>query len=335
MQGPFKENQMKLWKKMCYSMVALSICTASAMAQQKFPSRTIEIVVPSGAGGGQDTLVRWIQRPLEKELGVAIRVTNVPGGAHAKGIIYSHKAEADGHLIHCESPSGIIADIFKKMPFRFTEEFLPVARLQADIGVLWSGSNGRFKSIQELIDFAKKNPGKVTIAIASPGGVDDAGVGYFAKTAGIKLAIVPTESGGERMASVIANHIDLMYEEASAVGDMMQSGNLRPLVVFRDERMSGELKDTPSTGELGLKGLGSLGTWRGFFVKKGTPQPAIDRLEAAFKKVYDSPEYQKYAKENGLDLNPGWLGQKELANLEKENMTTFHDVFVELGRIKP
>jgi tripartite-type tricarboxylate transporter receptor subunit TctC len=326
---------MKIWKNVCYSMLALSVCTTSAMAQDKFPSRTIEIVVPSGAGGGQDTLVRMIQPQLEKDLGVAIRVTNVPGGAHSKGIIYSHNAEADGHLIHCESPSGIAADIFKKMPFRFTEEFVPVARLQADIGVLWSGSKGRFKSIQEMIDFAKKNPGKVTVAISSPGGVDDAGVGYFAKAAGIKLAIVPVESGGERMASVIANHIDLMYEEASAVGDMMKSGNLRPMVVFRDERIQGELKDTPSTGELGLKGLGALGTWRGFAVKKGTPQPAIDRLVAALKKIYDSPDYQKHAKENGLDLNPGWMGPEEFANLWKENMTTFHDVFVELGRVKP
>jgi tripartite-type tricarboxylate transporter receptor subunit TctC len=327
---------MKLWKKMCYSMLALSLCTASAMAQQKFPSRTIEIVVPSGAGGGQDTLVRLIQRPLEKELGVAIRVTNVTGGAHSRGIIYSNNAEADGHLIHCESPSGIIADIFKKMPFRFTEAFVPVARLQADTGVLWSGSKGRFKSIQEVIDFAKKNPGKVTVAIASPGGVDDAGVGYFAKAAGIKLAIVPTESGGERMASVIANHIDLMYEEAGAVGDMVKSGNLRPLVVLRDERIpEGELKDTPAAGELGLKGLAALGTWRGFAVKKGTPQPVIDRLEAAFKKVYDSPEYQKWAKENALDLIPGWMGQEEFANLWKESMPMFQEVFVELGRIQP
>ncbi|MDR1829024.1 MAG: tripartite tricarboxylate transporter substrate binding protein [Methylobacteriaceae bacterium] len=327
---------MKILKNVCYSIAALSVFMAPALAQDKFPSRTIEIVVPSGAGGGQDTLVRMIQPQLEKDLGVSIRVTNVSGGAHSKGIIYSHNAEADGHLIHCESPSGIIADIFKKMPFRFTEEFVPVARMQADIGVLWTGSKGKFNSVQEMIDFAKKNPGKVTVAIASPGGVDDAGVGYFAKAAGIQLAIVPVESGGERMASVIANHIDMMYEEASAVGDMMKSGNLRPLVVFRDDRIQvGELKDTPAAGELGLKGLGALGTWRGFAVKKGTPQPVIDRWVAAFKKIYDTPEYQNYAKENGLDLNPGWMGPEEFGKLWKDNEATFREVFVELGRVKP
>ena len=326
---------MQIFKTIFCTVAVAAFCVAPAAAQQKFPSRTIEIVVPSGAGGGQDTLVRLIQPMLEKDLGVAIRVSNVPGGAHTKGIMYVNNADADGHTILCESPSGVIADVFKKMPFRFTEGFVPLARFQADTGILWIGGKGRFKSVQEMIEFAKKNPGKVTVAIASPGGIDDAGVGSFAKAAGIKLALVPVDSGGERMTSIIANHIDLMYEEASAVGDMVKSGHIKPLVILRDERIpTEELKNTPSAGELGFKGLGSLGTWRGFAVKKGTPQPVVDRLVAAFKKVYDSPDYLKWTKENALDLTPGWMGPTEFGALWKENLTMFHEVFVELGRLK-
>ncbi len=327
---------MKILNKVFCAVAAVSFCVAPAVAQQKFPSRTIEIVVPAGAGGGLDTLSRLIQPQLEKEMGVAVRVTNVSGGAQTKGLIYSHNAEADGHTIHCGSQSGVIADVFKKMPFKFTEAFVPLVRFQLDNGVLWTGTKGRFKTVQKLIDFAKKNPGKVTVGISSPGGADDAALGQFAKLAGIKLAIVPIDSGGERMASVIANHVDLMYEEASAVGDMMKSGNLIPLVVLKDERMpSGELKDTPAAGEIGLKGWSGLGTWRGFAVKKGTPQPVIDKLAAAFKKVYDSPEYQKWTKENSLDLTPGWQDQAAFAALWKDSFATYQDVFTQLGRIKP
>lgn len=314
---------------------AMVLAAAAVQAADAYPSRTIEIIVPSGSGGGQDTLVRFIQPMLEKDLGVSVRVTNVPGGGHTKGIMYSYKAPADGYVVHCESPSGIIADVFKKMPIKFIEEFVPVARLQREQGYLWTGANSRFKSLKDLIDFAKKNPGKVTVAISSPGGVDDASLGHFAQEAGIEVAIVPIDSGGERMAATIAGHVDLMYEEFSAVGDMMKAGKMVALVGLMDERLqTPDLKDIPAAGEFGLKGWDLAGTWRGFAVRKGTPQEAIDRLEVAFKKIYDSAEYQKYAQENGLDATPGWMGQAEFAKLWASNYDAFNKAFKKLGRIK-
>jgi tripartite-type tricarboxylate transporter receptor subunit TctC len=321
--------------KALYISTALVLTSGAVQAQQPYPSRTIEIVVPSGAGGGQDVMVRFIQPLLEKDLGVSIRVTNVNGGAHTKGIMYANSAPADGYVVHCESPSGLIADVFKKMPIKFNEAFVPVVRMQKDNGLLWTGTKGRFKTVQEMIDFAKKNPGKVTVTIASPGGVDDASVGHFADLAGIKFAVVPMDSGGERMAAIIAGHVDLMYEEASAVGDMMKAGDIAPLVVFTDERLNTpELKNVPSAGEIGLKGWDGMGTWRGFAVKKGTPQAVVDRLTVAFKHVYDAPEYQKWAKENALDLTPGWMDSAQFGKLWESNFKLYTQVFEKLGRIK-
>jgi tripartite-type tricarboxylate transporter receptor subunit TctC len=308
---------------------------AGADQERVYPSHSIELVVPSGAGGGQDVLCRVIQPMLEKELGVSIRVSNVSGGAHTKGIIYSYSAPADGYVIHCESPSGIIADIFKKMPFRFQDEFVPIARLNKDIGVLWIGKNGRFKDVQEMIAYGKENPGKVTIAIASPGGVDDAGLGLFGNRAGVEFAFVPIESGGERMASVIGGHVDFMYEEVSAVGDMIKSGDLKPVVVLRDERINTpDLKDTPSAGELGITGMEALaGTFRFFAVRKGTPQEIVDKLVTVFRKIYDSPEYQKWSEENVLNLIPGWMGPQELKKLWDDTNREYTAVFTQLGRL--
>lgn len=325
---------MMLLKALCVS-TALVLASGVVQAEQPYPNRAIEIIVPSGSGGGQDTLVRIIQPLLEKDLGVSVRVTNVPGGGHSKGIMYSYKAPADGYLIHCESPSGIIADVFKKMPIMFTEEFVPVVRMQREQGYLWTSANGRFKTMKDLIDFAKKNPGKVTVAISSPGGVDDASLGHFAQEAGIEVAVVPIDSGGERMAATIAGHVDLMYEEFSAVGDMMKAGKMVALVGLMDERINTpELKHIPSAGELGLKGWDLAGTWRGFAVRKGTPQAVVDRLATTFKKIYDSAEYQKYAKENGLDVTPGWMGPEEFGKLWKSNLVAFTKAFQRLGRLK-
>jgi tripartite-type tricarboxylate transporter receptor subunit TctC len=313
----------------------LAVMVFAEGGQQKaYPSHAVEFVVPSGAGGGQDTMVRILQPLLEKEFGKPIRVSNVSGGAHTKGIIYSYSAPADGYMVHCESPSGIIADIFGKMPFKFIEEFVPLARIQADCGVLWVGSRGRFKTIQEIISFAKENPGKVTVGVATPGGVDDAAIGMFALQAGIELALVPIESGGERIASVIGGHVDLMYEEVSAVGDMIKSGDLTPVVVLRDERLNApEFKDTPAAGELGIKGMDAFGTYRCFAVRKETPKEIQDYLVAALKKAYDSPEYQQWAKENVLDVVPGWMGPEELGKLWRDNLRDYTEVFTKLGRL--
>jgi tripartite-type tricarboxylate transporter receptor subunit TctC len=303
-------------------LIAGASVSAEGQKEKPYPSRSIEIVVPSGAGGGQDTMVRVMQPLLEKELGTSIRVSNVPGGAHTKGILYAKAAPADGYLIHCESPSGLIADIFNKMPFRFSLEFVPIARIQQDSGILWIAARGasrRFRNDRLRETESGQGDGRHRDA----GGVDDASVGTFAQLAGVEFAVVPIESGGERMASVIAGHVDLMYEEASAVGDMVKSGDLRPLVVFKDKRIdTPELKNTPCAGELGIKGMDALGTWRGFAVRKETPKAIQDRLTAAFKKVYDSPEYQKWAKENVLDLTPGWMGQEEFASFGRTTSGT-------------
>lgn len=303
-------------------------------ANEEYPNKTIEIVCPSGSGGGQDTLCRLIAPMLEKELGTTFRVTNVNGGAHVKGIIYSNSAPADGYTIHCESPSGIIADIFQKMDFKFTEEFVPVCRMQIENGVLWTAKNGRFKTFQEAIAYAKDHPGEVSITIASPGGVDDAGIGLLQKVAGVEFAVVPADSGGERMASVIAGHVDFLYEELSAVGDMMDSGTIVPALLFGKQRVNTpEFKDVPCTDELGYYGLEGVGTWRGFAVKKGTPQDIIDKLEAAFKVVFESEEYQKYAHENSLDLVSGWQSEEEFGELWESTYEDFSKTFKELGRI--
>jgi len=331
-------NEMKNMRIVALVMIVMCITVATLFAEgskeKPYPNKPIEMVVPSGAGGGQDTLVRMMQPFLEKDLGVSVRVTNVDGGAHVKGIVYTYSNPADGYTVHCESPSGIIADIFNKMQFKFTEEFVPVALLQRDSGVLWASTTGRFNTIQDVIAYAKANPGKVTVSVASPGGIDDAGIGLFADQAGIQLALVPTSSGGERMASLIGGHTDLMYEEVSAVGDMAASGQVKPMIIFSKERVNTpEMKDVPSSVELGFVGLENMGTWRGFAVKKGTPQEVVDKLEASMKRFYDSADYQAWAKDNALDITPGWLGAKDFGKLWEDSLVIFDKVFTELGRL--
>lgn len=312
-------------------LVLIFMTGVIVQAGTEYPTRAIEIVVPSGAGGGQDTLVRILEPLLEEELGVAIKVNNVAGGAHTKGILYSYEAPADGYTIHCLSPSDLMSDVFKKLSITFAEEFVPLCRFQHDTATFWAGAQGKFKDIHEVIEYAKENPGAVTVAAASPGGIDDAVIGLFSKQTGAKLTLIPTK-GRERLAMTIGGHYHMVCEEPGVVGDLMKTGDLIPLFVAKDTRIDDKwLKDAVCSGDLGIDV--SIGTWRGFALKKGTPQEIVDILAKTFEKIYNSEEYKKYERENLLNLRPGWLGPEEFGELWQEEIEAFTDVFKSLGRL--
>lgn len=329
---------MRTWRLagVAVGTVAAILAGAAATAQAAYPDKPVELVVPAGAGGGLDTFVRFSAELAKKVSGVSVplRVTNVPGGAHTKGILYAYKAPADGYTVFSLSPSDVIADVFKKLDFRFTEHFVPVCRMQHDTAVVTVSTKGRFKSMREVIAYGKANPGKVTWGILSPGGIDDAVAGTVAKLAGIKITLVPFKGSGELNAAVLGGHVDLVQGEPVEVLELVKSGDMRPILILSKERITRvpEFKDVPTGKELGLDT--DLATWRGIAMKKGTPRQAVDYWVKAFRKVYDSPEYKKFARENLIDLKPGWLGPEEFGRLWKDDLKLFTEVFSELGRLK-
>ena len=309
---------------------ALISCEAR---DREFPSHAIELVVPFGPGGGSDTMARVLQPLLQEELGVAIRISNIPGGAASVGTIQAFSQPADGYSVLLATQSSILADVFERMPFKFMDEFVPLARIQAEVGLLWGAPNGRFQTIQQVIDYARGG-GRVTVAISSPGGIDDASVSSFAHAAGVEFAVVPLASGGERLAAVIGGHVDLVYEEASAMADMAEVGGIIPLVVFSDDRVDTPLlADVAYAGQFGLYGLNALGTWRAWVVRRDTPQEVQDLLVTAFHNVFNSPTYQAWAVENDLDMIPGWLGPQDTRTLFEYTLYLVTDTFRAMGRL--
>ncbi len=230
------------WKMVGVGMGAALVTVAGllSMAAAAYPVKPVELVVPAGAGGGLDTFVRFTAELAKNVAGVTVplRVTNVPGGAHTKGILYAYKAPADGYTLFSLSPSDIIADVFKKLDFKFTEEFVPVCRMQHDTAVVAASAKGRFKNMQEVIAYGKANPGKVTWGILSPGGIDDAVAGTVAKLAGIKITLVPFKGSGELNAAVLGGHVDLVQGEPVEVLELVKSGDMRPILVLSKERIT-------------------------------------------------------------------------------------------------
>lgn len=305
----------------------------SLPAKAEFPARSIEIVVPAGAGGGLDSLARVVQPLLERELKQVVKVTNVPGNGQVNGITYTLNGPADGHLIHCGSQSGIIAESLGKIPFRFNEAFAPLARFQHEHGVLWKGNDSRFNSASEFIAFSRNNPGTVKIGVSSLGGADEAAIRFLASGAGIKPRIVEYGSLQERLSALNSKDVDVIYEEASAVGELAKSGALRPLLVLSDNRLeSSALLAVPAAAELDVKGWSALGTWRGFMVRKETPAAVADKLVVALRRVYASHEYKKWAAESFLDTSMGWLERDAFALQWRYSFLVYQDFYKQLQR---
>ena len=207
---------------------------ASPASDFKFDHR-IEIMVPAGEGGGLDTTIRKFATYLEKELGTSIVISNRSGASGITGYTWSHNQPADGYKYQFTAPSAIIAAAQGQCDFDLLNEIVPVSGLVMAEGMFFASPKAPFKDVNEMIDYCKANPGKVTIATDSPNGISGAIITEFCNQAGIELKWITSESN-EGTISVIAGDVDLAINPWSDAGAYVESGDLIPIVVMSQQR---------------------------------------------------------------------------------------------------
>ncbi|MDF2592497.1 MAG: hypothetical protein K0S75_1963 [Clostridia bacterium] len=293
-----------------------------------YPKRAIEIVVPFGAGGSADSMTRTAANLMGNYIDKPINVINKAGGGGVDGMVYVAQAPADGYTILQITPSHSIAEALERPNASLTGDFEPIANFQKDIQVFGVSKDSKFKTIDELLEYAKANPGELKIGGTSPGGLDDYMANGFAEAAGVEITYVPYNSAAETKAAVLGGEIDIYQDKVLSFNTMVKSGEVRPLVVLHNERLTmvEELKDTPCTVEKGINF--TQGSWRGFAVKKGTPQEIKDYLEEVIEKVYNSKEYRAIADKEMSDIIPGYVGQKEYGEMWKSEVAKFKEILV-------
>ena len=257
---------MRRFSLLAMFVVCTGLWASMANAQEKFPNRPIDFIVPWGVGGGADQFARTAAPLLEKSLGVSIAVSNVPGATGNTGNARLQAARADGHTIAIYIADTAATISMGTSPYK-PDDFDWVVRMQVAPSFYFVRQDDkRFKSFQELAEHAKKNPGKLKVAATGIGSVDDLTVRYFA-TKGISMTMVPYPKPGERYAAVIGGHEDVLYEQAGDIAQYLEAKQLRPVIVFRDKRLP-EFPDVVAAGELGYEIR--LPQWRSIVVKKGT-----------------------------------------------------------------
>lgn len=269
---------------------------APALAEEKFPARPIEMIVPWGPGGGADQLARKIGKIAEPMFGQGIPVVNVPGGTGATGMAKLLATPADGY-----SAAVYIADAHALLagpkPRWTLDEITPVAVMIQAPSFIFVAQDSRFKTWADLEKEAKANPNKLKIATLGFGSVDDFTLSYLAGK-GVTVVQVPFSKPGERYVSILGGHADALYEQAGDVGSFLTSGQMRPLLVFGKERFPA-FKDVPCSYEVGYQV--ALPQFRAIVLRAGTPADALSVFDQVLGKTAATDEFKAFLTEQFAD----------------------------------
>ena len=276
---------------------ALALCatlTGVAMAQDRYPSRPIEFIVPWGPGGGADQVARKLGQLLEPELKVSLPVINVAGATGQTGHAKLMAANADGYTIEVMTGDtfALLAEPNSKLKL---SDFIPLGVVIQQASGFFAAENGPFKTWADVEKAAKERPLKVAVTgFDSP---DDITVNYFVAK-GLKLNSVPYAKPSERYTSILGGHADLLYEQAGDVRNFVDTKQIRPLILFYGSKVA-DFPDVPVSTTLGHNI--TLPQFRVILVKAGTDPARVKLLSDALAKAVATPEFNAYLKEQYAD----------------------------------
>ncbi|WP_306222874.1 Bug family tripartite tricarboxylate transporter substrate binding protein [Bosea beijingensis] len=276
--------------KIALSLAAGLVLATGAQAQD-FPikGRPIVTIVPSTAGGGTDTAARVAAPLLEKELGVPVEVVNKPGASMQIGHTEGANARKDGHTLTwvvLPTAASIYLDAERQSSFK-RDSLTPIALYYgAPFGIVVKGDSP-YKSLKDLVEAAKAAPGKVrsgTTGFMSSGHFANIA---FQQGAGVRMATVNFQGGGPQLTAVLGGHIDVGFNSIGELLTQHKAGSIRIIAVM-DETRSELIPDVPTTKEAGFE-VAPIGSDIGLAAPAGTPQPIIDRVNAAMAKITQDP----------------------------------------------
>ncbi len=297
---------MKTQLKLVLMGAAALAISAITPAQAEYPDRPIGVAVSYGAGGATDFQARIVTMVAGNEdvLGQPIYILNKPGAGGRKGWNwFATEAEADGYMMSAYNIPHFIAQSIKGGVKYSADSFEPIANWGADPAVVVVGKDSQFNSMEDLIKYAKENPGKTTTSGAGLFVGHHIAALQIEKACGCKLAYIPTKGGGAAaMKAVIAGEVLAGVNNLSDAFRAKEAGNVKILGVADLERNE-FLPDTPTLKETGLDVDNSSVNFRGLMVPKGTPQEVIDTLAAKVPEMFKHARVAKRMKAGGSPMH--------------------------------
>lgn len=285
-----------------------------------FPTKEVQIIIPYAAGGATDLVFRALAASSSKHLGKAIVVVNRPGGGGAVGFTEAMQARPDGYtLVTAITPLTILPHQVKTA---FTyRDFEPVINVVLDPSMLQMRSDTQWKTLPELLDYAKKNPGMVTVGNSGAGGGVHLIALAFEKAVGVKFNHIPFAGGGPSVTALLGGHIHAVSVSPPEGIAHVKAGKLQIMALFSEKRMT-DFPNVPTVREQGIDF--SMSQWRGLAAPKGTPPEVVKKLHDAFRKGMADPAFLKNAADMSVTLS--YLGSADFAKL----MAADHERYAKL-----
>lgn len=279
---------------------ALLCMTATASSAQDYPVRPITIVVPSAAGGLSDILARQIATKAADTLGGTIIVENRPGASGSIGGVFVMRSQPDGYTIMLGNGAshGAFPALAKTPPYDPIKNFAPIARVGETQLAIVASKKTPFKNAQELLSYARSNPGKLTYATFGHGSAGHLFGEVMKKSNGIDMLHVPYKGESAAVQALVAGEVDLaILVSAKPYVDQ----GLVTLIGSTSPNGSVAYPDWPTMASQDVKGFSQARGFQAFLAPVGTPQPIIDKLAAAFAKAIADPDLKQRLLELGVD----------------------------------
>lgn len=295
-------------RHLCRTPLAILLslfCLNGAAVAADFPERPIRLVVPWSVGGSTDVLGRIVAEQMAKQSGQSIVVENRPGATGTIGTNSVVRAKGDGYttLLGTNSTFGIAPYLYDDLPYNHVEDLQAVGFIASNQQILVVHPNVPVNSLDEFIDYARKNPGKLNFASSGKGGSSHLAMELLMSMAGVELTHVPYKGGAPALQSVLSNETDTAFVDVTTVVPLIEGKNVRALGSSGTQRAPG-LPNVPTIDEAGLSGFASQTSF-GLFVPKGTPVAVVGQLNELINSSIQDAETAAKLRNLGYEMNPG------------------------------
>lgn len=290
-----KPLQTLLAVALCLSAIPMSHAAGAA----SYPERPVRLIVPYAVGGATDVIGRVMARYLGDALGQSVVVENKPGAGGSTGSQFVSKQPADGYtlVMMVESSHAVNPNVYAKPAYDPVKDFTPITNIANVPGVMVVNVTSSYQKAQDVIDAAKKAPGKLNYGSSGNGGLSHLSGALFGASTNTQITHVPYKGLGPALNDLMAGQIDVVFDNMPSSGGLIAGKQLRPLAVSSPKRLA-NLPDVPTYAEVGLKPMNDM-SWYGLGAPAGLDAAILAKLSDAAKRALQNPELVKTIEQQG------------------------------------
>lgn len=306
------------------ALAAVCLFAIPNAAQGTYPERPIRVIVPFAAGSASDVVARIVLEKMAEDLGHRLLVDNQAGASGNLGTAAVARAASDGYtiLVSASGPLAVNQALFSNIGYDPLKDFEPISLIATLPNIIVVNASQPLRSVSDLIDAAKKNPGQLNYGSIGNGSSQHLAAAYFEQVTGTRMTHVPYRVTGQLVSDLVAGQLQVSFQLIPNVLGQIQGGRLRPLAITASKR-SEVLPQVPTVGEVGVSGYEAYG-WFAMLAPKNTPQPVIKRLHAAYMKAMSDATTRRRVVEVGAE--PATSTPAELRTFMQTEANKWRDI---------